>query len=252
MTTGKDLEPVSLAAARAALEAKSTMLSQRSGLPSKAETVTVTTATEALKTALSQGEIFGLSGLKYFEDAVRTMRSLPCDAAMAEQAVRRLLGCYPERNIVDARAYTANLITVFMAYPAAMVVRCVDPVHGLPSVLKFFPSVADVSSFLADIDRQLEARRAQGLDACDAGPYPRLRPDTYEKPDTPEARKAFVETAMGRKMGDRAQVHHPPHKSKLKPAEHLHRIDGELFLGPLEKRPPIDVSDETLFPSRSA
>lgn len=252
--TGKDLEPVSLAAARAASEARSTMRSPKSELLVRLGSQALATATEALQNALGQGEIFGLSGAQWFGENVRRAREIRCDAALAEQAVKRLIGCYPERNMVDARAYAANLVTVFLAYPAAMVMRCVDPVHGLPSKLSFFPSVADVSKFLADMDAKIEARLAQGRDACDTGPYKRLPPDTYEKPGTPESRRAFVEAAMGRKPGapvkitEHSGLPQPKHVPAPKPAEHLFRDGDQLIIGTLEKRPPIDISD---FPDRA-
>jgi len=72
----------------------------------------------------------------------------------AAQAVKLLLGMYPARQVHDAETYSMAMVAVFMAVEHDFVRRVVDPVIGLPSKLKYLPTVAEVTE-------ALEAERAK-------------------------------------------------------------------------------------------
>ena len=79
------------------------------------------------------------------EMAGRDMVCTPNDAAAA---VGQLLGLYPGREITDAKTYTQGLTALLAAYPRDFVKRVCNPVTGLPSRLKFLPTLAEVREAL--------------------------------------------------------------------------------------------------------
>jgi len=81
-------------------------------------------------------------------DAI-TGRNQACDAETASSLARRLIGMYPAREVHDARAYAAGMTAVLMSHPADFVRRVCDPVRGLPSRLKWLPTLADVTEAIA-------------------------------------------------------------------------------------------------------
>jgi hypothetical protein len=58
---------------------------------------------------------------------------------------RKLTGLYPAREVGDAKAYAAGMTAVLAAHPIDFVRRVCDPVKGLPSRLKWLPTIADVT-----------------------------------------------------------------------------------------------------------
>lgn len=88
---------------------------------------------------------------------VEAIESRP-HATSAQEATtfaERLVGFYPVRQITDPKAYAAGLTAVLAAFPIDMVRRVCDPVHGLPSRLKFIPTIAEVREAL---DQELDRR----------------------------------------------------------------------------------------------
>jgi hypothetical protein len=75
-------------------------------------------------------------------------RDVLCTPSEAAEAVGRLLGLYPGREITDPRTYTQGLTAMLAAYPKDFVKRVCNPVTGLPSRLKFLPTVADLHEAL--------------------------------------------------------------------------------------------------------
>lgn len=67
----------------------------------------------------------------------------------AVDAGKALLGMYPARHVHDADTYSHALKTVFMAAELDFVRRVVDPVNGLPSRLRYLPTIAEVNEALA-------------------------------------------------------------------------------------------------------
>lgn len=66
----------------------------------------------------------------------------------AARCVKALMGFYPDRGNVDPDMYAKALRRQFSAYPESVCRKVIDPVHGLPSRLKWFPSLAEVSDAL--------------------------------------------------------------------------------------------------------
>ena len=75
-------------------------------------------------------------------------RDALCTPTEAAEAVGRLLGLYPGREITDARTYAQGLTAMLAAYPRDFVKRVCNPVTGLPSRLKFLPTLADLREAL--------------------------------------------------------------------------------------------------------
>lgn len=67
----------------------------------------------------------------------------------AIDATKALLGMYPARHVHDSDTYGRALATVFMAAELDFVRRVVDPINGLPSRLKYLPTIAEVNEALA-------------------------------------------------------------------------------------------------------
>lgn len=78
-----------------------------------------------------------------------TGRDHHCDAETAATLARNLVGLYPAREVHDAKAYAAGMTAVLMAHPADFVRRVCDPARGLPSRLKWLPTLADVTDAIA-------------------------------------------------------------------------------------------------------
>lgn len=73
-------------------------------------------------------------------------RDRHCDAETAAAMARTLIGLYPSREVHDARAYAAGMTAVFLAHPEDFVRRVCDPARGLPSRLKWLPTLAEVTA----------------------------------------------------------------------------------------------------------
>lgn len=67
----------------------------------------------------------------------------------AIDCTKALLGMYPARHVHDADTFGRALATVFMAAELDFVRRVVDPITGLPSRLKYLPTIAEVNEALA-------------------------------------------------------------------------------------------------------
>ncbi len=71
-----------------------------------------------------------------------------CAEHVLDDAVRQLIGSYPAREVTDAKTLTKGIKAMFGAYPFYAVQRVVNPVTGLASRLKFFPTLAEVREAL--------------------------------------------------------------------------------------------------------
>ena len=116
-----------------------------------------------------------------------------------ERAARMLMGFYPAREVNDAVIFVRGMTAMMAAYPVDFVRRVIDPVNGLPSRLKWLPTLADVKAaleaekarrnriaanarYVLDLDRQRQAKAAD--DARWEAERARL---------TPEQRKQLAE-----------------------------------------------------------
>lgn len=71
-----------------------------------------------------------------------------CDPVTASDFASRLMGFYPAREVNDPNTFAAGMAANFSAFPRDIVKRVCDPVKGLPSRLKFLPTIADVREAL--------------------------------------------------------------------------------------------------------
>lgn len=129
--------------------------------------------------------------------ARRDRKPDPVEATLAAQD---LIGFYPAREVVDAKRYVAGMTALMAAYPLDFVRRVTNPVTGLPSRLKYLPTLADVREALeverARRDRIVanaryvieETQRRKQADE-DAREFERNRPDA-------EARARQVKEAI--------------------------------------------------------
>src|SRR5262245_40107760 len=74
-------------------------------------------------------------------------------------AADRLLSFYPQAQPPDPRTYLAGLVTIFQKYSIRAVAAAIDPARGLPSKLKFLPTLAEVNSFCEEFDRPATIER---------------------------------------------------------------------------------------------
>lgn len=75
-------------------------------------------------------------------------KSVACDPVTASDYANRLMGFYPAREVNDPVTFAAGMAANFAALPRNIVKRVCDPVKGLPSRLKFLPTIADVREAL--------------------------------------------------------------------------------------------------------
>ncbi len=66
----------------------------------------------------------------------------------ATDYAKQLLGFYPAREVNDAQAYAMGISAMFSAYPAKYVRAVCNPVTGLPSRLKWLPTLAETKEAL--------------------------------------------------------------------------------------------------------
>lgn len=95
----------------------------------------------------------GLIGRVSTKDARSMMAALSdgthkCPEDVLDDAVMQLIGSYPAREVTDAKTLTKGVKALFGAYPFYAVQRVINPVTGLPSRLKFFPTLAEIREAL--------------------------------------------------------------------------------------------------------
>lgn len=60
------------------------------------------------------------------------------------QAARRLLGCYRTGEANDPEVYIFGVVRVFSGYPIEVAYGIADPLSGLPSKIKWLPTIVEV------------------------------------------------------------------------------------------------------------
>lgn len=110
------------------------------------------------------------------------------------KAARLLLGCYRSGDASDPEVYVGAVMAVLGEYSLPVIERVVDPRGGLPSKLKWLPSIAELKAeceYYAEKEeatrRFREAQERARLPAPPAAPRPTL---------------AEIETKLGRKLGN--------------------------------------------------
>jgi hypothetical protein len=81
----------------------------------------------------------------------------------ATQAAILLLSCYRHGEAANPEIYTDSVISVLSCYSADVIRRVVDPRSGLPSRLKWLPTIAEIKEAcdaeMAPIRREQDRRR---------------------------------------------------------------------------------------------
>src|SRR5262245_22541962 len=85
-----------------------------------------------------------------------------------EAAVRhttQLLSFYPEKSVTNADVFVAACVAILAHFPEDIAQAVVDPVSGLPSKLKWFPSLAEIRTECDQLNNAARAadRRASNL-----------------------------------------------------------------------------------------
>lgn len=108
--------------------------------------------------------------------------STPSNSDLA-RAAKLLLGCYRAGDASDPEVYVSAVMAVLGSYSQAVIAAVVDPRNGLPSKLKWLPSVAEIKDECeyhaekeAAAERWEEARNAARLPP----PAPKPRPSLDE------------------------------------------------------------------------
>lgn len=71
-----------------------------------------------------------------------------CDPKTASSLAQKLLGFYPAREVNDPEVFARGLTALFAAYHEDFVRKVCNPVTGLPSRLKWLPTIADAKEAL--------------------------------------------------------------------------------------------------------
>lgn len=67
------------------------------------------------------------------------------------RAAKLLLGCYRTGDANDPEVYVSAVVRVLSNYPIEIVQRVVDPVTGLPSKVKWLPTIPEILSACEEI-----------------------------------------------------------------------------------------------------
>ena len=87
--------------------------------------------------------------IKLALDAVVALADEPeSSPVQSVEFARALMGQYRARDFVDVELFAASLASVFQHYQRSLCRLCVDPMVGLPSEVKFPPSVQEVKEWL--------------------------------------------------------------------------------------------------------
>jgi hypothetical protein len=79
------------------------------------------------------------------------------DQNTAAERARLLIGCYRRDDVADPEVFGRAIVAVLMRYPPEVVLQVTEPATGLPSKLKWLPTIAEL------------------VEACDTAMEPILR-----------------------------------------------------------------------------
>lgn len=122
----------------------------------------------------------------------------------ASEMARMLLGFYPAREVHDANVYAAGMSAMLAAFPLRFVKNVCDPVNGLPSKLKWLPTLAEVRAALdaekAKRDRVVANAMWVLREAKEKAEKENAEREArdYHTSTTAEERALFLKNALGR------------------------------------------------------
>lgn len=97
------------------------------------------------------------------------------DPEKVNELIQQLMGQYP--NFKPTSGFTVGLATMFMVYPEPVLREATNPVHGIAGHHKFFPSLAELKTFLDGIaERQHRARAGAAKGVARPEPKPTSEP----------------------------------------------------------------------------
>jgi hypothetical protein len=145
----------------------------------------------------------GLEFRMSLEEAQRVFNELTgfddqCSPQEAVAKARLLLGLYPAREVNNAEVYTTGMAALLAAFPTYAVRKVTDPVNGLPSKLKWLPTLAEVNEALTDakVKRGRIGRNAEHVIRAH-----RKREEDRKREESmpsPEERQRQVQELLGR------------------------------------------------------
>ena len=73
------------------------------------------------------------------------------EMAQYQEAARLLLGCYRSGDANDPDVYIAAVVRVLSGYPLDVVQRAIDPLTGIPSRMKWLPTIPEIRTQCEEI-----------------------------------------------------------------------------------------------------
>lgn len=123
-------------------------------------------------------------------DSATSERRKTCSTAAAI-----LLGCYRSGEAHDPEVYAAGLVSVLEQFDPAVVARVCNPATGLPSRLKFLPTLAEVRTACEEL-ASADGRSAERRRRIEAQLAERREFEAAAENESPEHRARCVERAM--------------------------------------------------------
>lgn len=124
------------------------------------------------------------------------------------EAARMLLGCYRAGDANDPEVYISAVVRVLSGYPLDVVMRVIDPLTGLPSKLKWLPTVPEILSACEEIHglqrRIKESDELTRKQLAERGEWDRVRASNEH--ETTDELWADMERRGWTPTGDRKQV----------------------------------------------
>jgi hypothetical protein len=123
---------------------------------------------------------------------------------------RLLVGCYRREDFADPEIAFRAFVSVLARYPESVVVAVTEPATGIPSKLKWPPSIAEVveacnaamAPILRDFDRKMVAHRQARL-LAPPPPGPKMTPAEMEA----KAGRQLFRRMDGRRFKDIDEAH---------------------------------------------
>lgn len=148
-------------------------------------------------------EVSGAYSAESLDHAIEAVQAVARDQdatpTQSVECARILMGQYRARDFVDAETFAASLATVFQHFPKTLCRLCIDPMVGLPSEVKFPPTVQEVREWLDRESGRLryyEWRAREVRAAQLAGPKEAPKPD-LEPRASPEAVAKILASVLG-------------------------------------------------------
>src|SRR5882672_12545769 len=88
----------------------------------------------------------GMAAMSTLQSASSPTLRQQQNRTQAAKIAEVLLGCFRTGEAGDPRVYTAAVVELLSAYPTGVMIQVADPVNGLPSKLKWLPTIAEIKA----------------------------------------------------------------------------------------------------------